>query len=308
MHAAHEMRTIEVDGARLAFREYGDPTAEPIVLLHGYPANHLSWRHQAEALAEQHQHRVVALDWLGWGASERRRDLRFDYDTEVGRLGRVLDALGIGAGNLFGHDYGGFLALGFAERHPSRVLRLAILNSRAHRSFVPRWYAIFGATSLVGRSRLAAPLARVLPLAAINRLGLRGAVRAGAIEPDVLDRYLGWMAEPEGARWLLHFFGQYRVAPRTELDQGLGRIACPTAIVWGARDAYLRTAVAEDLAARIPDAELTLVDAGHFVMEEEPRAVLDALRLLLARPGRAAAGGADPARGDERLRKALEVR
>lgn len=185
------MRSVEVDGARLAFAERGDPSAEPIVLLHGYPANHLAWRHQLDGLAERH--RVLALDWLGWGESERRLDLRFDYDTEVARLGRLLGALEIDACNLFGHDYGGFLALGLAERHPSRVRRLAILNSRAHRTFVPRWYAIFWLMTLLGRSRLAGALARALPLAALNRFGMRGPMRAGAIEPEVLDSYLNWI-------------------------------------------------------------------------------------------------------------------
>lgn len=288
------MRSVEIDGARLAYVERGDPSAEPIVLLHGYPASHRSWRHQIPALAEDH--RVLALDWLGWGASERRRDLRFDYPTEVARLGRALDALGLDACNLAAHDYGGFLALGFAQRHPERVRRLAILNSRAHRTFVPRWYAVFGAMSLIGRSRLAGPAARWVPWAGINRVGLRHAVRAGAIDPDLLDHDLGWLDETEGARWLLHFFGQYRVAARTELGAHLERITCPTAIVWGTRDRYLRTAVAEDLAARIPHAALTTVDAGHFVMEEAPEAVLGALRALLARDahGATTASSASP--------------
>jgi pimeloyl-ACP methyl ester carboxylesterase len=164
------------------------------------------------------------------------------------------------------------------------VLRLAMLNSRAHRSFVQKWYAIFSITSLLGRSPLAAPLARLLPLEAINRRSLRGVVRAGVIEPEVLDRYLGWISEPDGARWLVHFFGQYRVGERRELGDRLGEIECPTAIVWGLRDAYLRTEVAEELAAQIPNAELSLIDAGHFVMEEAPDAVLGVLKRLLDRP------------------------
>ncbi|SDM35082.1 alpha/beta fold hydrolase [Allokutzneria albata] len=80
---------MRLDGAQLAYADLGDPAAEPIVLLRGYPANHRSWR--------------------------------FDYDTEVERVGRALDALGIDAGNLFGHDYGGFLALSSAQRHPPRA-------------------------------------------------------------------------------------------------------------------------------------------------------------------------------------------
>ncbi|WP_081617548.1 alpha/beta fold hydrolase [Amycolatopsis methanolica] len=195
------------------------------------------------ALAEHH--RVLALDWLGWGASERRTDLRFDYDTEVAHLGRVLDALGIGDVNLFGHDYGGFLALGFAQRHPERVRRLAILNSRAHRTFVPAWYAVFSRAGSLGRSPLAGAFAKVLPLAGIKDAALRKPLRDGVFDRETLDDYLGWMRDPEGARWVLHCFSQYRVPARADLAAGLGDIPCPTAIVWGTGDDYLRTTIAE---------------------------------------------------------------
>ncbi len=271
------MRSVLVDGARLAYVEHGDPTAAPVVLLHGYPANHRSWRHQLPGLAESR--RVLALDWLGWGESERRTDLRFDYDTEVARLGHALDALGIEACDLLAHDYGGFLALGFTQRHPARVRRLAILNSRAHRTFVPAWYAIFSAVSLLGRT----PLGTRLPFATINRLGLRGLVRRGVVDKDTLDSYLSWMSTRDGARWLARHFGDYRVPARADLAAGLGTIHCPTAIVWGTADPYLRTSIAEELAEGIPNAELTLLDGvGHFVMEEAPDAVLAALEKLLA--------------------------
>ncbi|AXB41640.1 alpha/beta fold hydrolase [Amycolatopsis albispora] len=275
-------RSVSVDGARVAVTELGDPAAEPVVLLHGYPANHLSWRHQLAGLAERH--RVVAPDLLGWGDSERRLDLRFDYHTEVDRIGMLLDALEIGSCNLFGHDYGGHLALGFAQRHPDRVRRLAILNSRAHRTFVPQWYAIFSLVGLLGRSPLAGVFARLLPVGMINRVGLRGVLRAGVIDRATLDSYLGWMSTSDGARWVLHFFGDYRVPERRDLADDLSAIRCPAAVIWGTEDAYLRTSIAEELAAGIPGAELTLLDGtGHFVMEEAPDAVLAALQKLLAR-------------------------
>jgi pimeloyl-ACP methyl ester carboxylesterase len=272
----------QVDGARLAYLEAGPPDGEPVVLLHGYPANHRCWRHQIEALAEAH--RVVAPDLLGWGESDRPLHLDFDYETEVGRLGRVLDALGLESANLFAHDYGGFLSLGFAEANPGRVRRLAILNSRAQRTFVPRWYLAFGLATVVGRTPALRSLAARLPWAEANRRGLAHLVERGHIDRELLESYVGWMDRPEGRRWLLHFFGNYRVPARPELRARLGEIDCPTAIVWGGDDAYLRPEIALELAARIPDSELTMLEgAGHFVMEERPDEVSAALLRLLRR-------------------------
>jgi cis-3-alkyl-4-acyloxetan-2-one decarboxylase len=279
------IKHLQVDGARLAYLEAGPRDGEPVVLLHGYPANHRCWRHQIGALSREH--RVLALDLLGYGDSDRPLQLAFDYETEVGRLGRMLDALGLESCNLFAHDYGGFLSLGFAEANPGRVRRLAILNSRAQRSFVPRWYAIFGLLTVVGRTPGIRSLAARMPLAEINRRALTPLLKRGYISPELLESYVGWMEELHGRRWLLHFFGDYRVAARQELRRRLGEIRCPAAVIWGREDPYLRAEIAEELAAEIPDAELTMLDdTGHFVMEERPPQVTDALLRLLGRQRR----------------------
>jgi len=276
--------TLAIDGTVLAYVERGDPHAEPVVLLHGYLGSHLSWRHQIEPLAARY--RVLALDWFGWGDSGRDATLAFDYDSEVDRLRRVLDGLGAGACNLFAHDYGGFLALGLCQRHPERVRRLALLSSRAHRTFNPTWAAIFGLTSVACRLPLLRGLLAHLPLGAIHRRGVGRELRRGVFDDACFEHYAGWMSrDPAGGRFWAHFFSQYRVAARADLDRGLPAIACPTAIIWGRDNPYLPVAIATDLAARIPDAVLTVLEStGHYVMEERPAPVLHALEDLLARP------------------------
>ncbi|MFV0135775.1 alpha/beta fold hydrolase [Streptomyces sp. HMX87] len=275
--------TAVVDGARVAYWESGPADGEPVLLLHGYPANHHCWRHQAPALARA-GHRVVAPDLLGWGRSDRPTHLPFDYDTEAARIGVLLDALGIEAVNLVGHDYGGFLALGFTQSHPGRVRRLALLNSRAQSTFVPRWYAAFGLISLTGRIPALHPLLSRLPLARIHRRSLTPLVHGGHLDEDGLNGYIDWMRTREGRRWLAHYFGDYRVTVRPELRRRLGDITCPTAIIWGRADTYLRPAIATELAERIPHAELTMLDdTGHWVMDERPAEVTRALKELLLR-------------------------
>lgn len=174
-------RTVTVDGARVACWEAGPPDAEPVVLLHGYPADHRCWRHQVPPLSARH--RVITPDLLGWGASDRPLHLSFDYDTEVARVGRLLDALDLDSVNLVGHDYGGFLSLGFTQNHPDRVRRLALLNTRAHGTFTRRWYAVFGLLGLLGRNPLLSGPARHLPYAALHRRSLAPLVRAGHLAP-----------------------------------------------------------------------------------------------------------------------------
>ncbi|MEW6530277.1 MAG: alpha/beta hydrolase [Thermodesulfobacteriota bacterium] len=271
-----------VDGTRIALIDSG--CGEPVVLLHGYIGSHRTWRHQLPELVKDH--RVVAPDWFGWGQSERNLQLDYGYDAEVERLLRLLDQLGIKACNLCGHDYGGFLALGMAIYHPERVLRLALLNTRGHSTFRPGWAMIFGAMSLFGRLPGSGCLARGLPLASLHRRSLAREVLKGIIGPEELEDYTGWMSsDPNGPRFLAKYFADYRVAARTDLADGLHRISCPTAIIWGERDQYLATRIATELANGISNATLCLSHrSGHFITEEQPEIVLEALQRLLAAP------------------------
>jgi pimeloyl-ACP methyl ester carboxylesterase len=69
------------------------------------------------------------------------------------------------------------------------------------------------------------------------------------------------------------------------LSAGLGRIDCPTAIIWGDRDRYIPFSTARELAQRIPNATLIRLSGGdHYIMEERPNEVTAALLELLARP------------------------
>lgn len=278
--AQEPLKTLRVEGATVRYFELG--AGEPLLLLHGYPQNHRCWRHHAAALAATH--RVIAPDWFGWGESERRFDIEPEYDAEVARIGLLADALGLGRFNLAGHDYGGYLGLGFAQRAPDRVLRLAILNSRAHRSFAPGFYRLMALSCLAARTPVLRTLLASLPLYWLHQLELRryvpDAFTAGAVED-----YVGWLRSRHGRRWWVHFYRHYEAPPRPALDAGLKRLPQPTAVIWGERDRYCPVGIGNDLAARIPNASLTCIpDAGHFVLEESPEPVLAALNDWLARP------------------------
>jgi pimeloyl-ACP methyl ester carboxylesterase len=274
-------RAVTIDGLRLSYTETNPPGGETIVLLHGYLGSHKVWRHQIAALGKRY--RIVAPDWFGWGRSERNPAAKYDYDTEVARLAALLDALDARRAAVVGHDYGGFLALGLAVRSPQHIGRLAIVNSRASGTFTPTWRVIFGTLSRACRSTAGRRIFESLPLAGIHRRSLLPLVRAGIFDADVLEDYVGWMqSDPRGAAFFASFMAQYRVAVRPELGRGLSSIDCPAAVIWGARDPYVSRRVAEELARNIPNARLTMIeDAGHFLPEERPAAVSEAIDRLM---------------------------
>lgn len=277
---SESLKSLRFAGATLRYWEQG--SGEPLLLLHGYPQSHACWLRQARELAKTH--RVIAPDWFGWGESGKRLDIAPEYHAEVERLRLLADALGLERFNLAAHDYGGLLALGFAQQHPRRLLRLAILNSRAHQSFTsPGFYRQTAAICRIARQPLLRRLGILLPWHAMHQRDLRRYVPA-AFSSEQLERYIGWLRNVEGRRYILHFYRHYELEPRQHLADGLATMQLPLAVIWGERDRYCGPSIGRDLAARVAGAELTLIpQAGHFVMEEAPQPVLDALRRWLQR-------------------------
>ncbi|MGW4070996.1 alpha/beta fold hydrolase [Nocardia grenadensis] len=281
-HRAPTRYETTLDGARLSYAAAG--SGDPLVLLHGWPQSHPAWREQIGPLSRHR--RVIAPDWLGWGDSARDTALSCDYDSEVDRLARMLDALELDRVDLACHDYGGFLGLGLTQRHPDRIRRLAILNSRAHGTFVGRYALLFGVFTTAarygpGRRLLAAP-----PIHAVHRWGLHRYVRNGTFTPERLEQYLRLLRTAEGRRWYAHFWAGYRVRIRPDLRARLSEIDCPTTVVWGIRDPAIPMTTAQQLAREIPNGELVRIDADHFLMEQRPEEVTEALRHWLQRPAR----------------------
>ena len=253
---------------------------EPVLLLHGYPQSAACWRHQIPALAQRH--RVIAADWPGFGRAEPP-DTAASYDAEVERIGALADSFGLDRFNLIAHDYGGFLGLGFVQRHPDRVTRLALLNTRAHNVFRPWFYRFSQGQRWAARHTPA--LLRHLPLRRLHHLALRPYRAMGCFDERLEDEYLGWMDTQRGRQTFVEFFTNYHVAAVPGLAAGLGRIGCPAAVIWGDRDRYIPFSTARELADGIPNATLTRLSGGdHYIMEERPDEVTAALVDLLARP------------------------
>ena len=109
-------------------------------------------------------------------------------------------------------------------------------------------------------------------------------MRRGCFDEPLLERYLGWMATPDGRRGFVRFFQDYVLREPRGVAAGLRGIRVPTAIVWGDHDPYCPPRIARELADAIPGASLEwLAGADHYLMEERPAEVTAALERWLAR-------------------------
>jgi pimeloyl-ACP methyl ester carboxylesterase len=118
----------------------------------------------------------------------------------------------------------------------------------------------------------------------LHHLALTRYRKQGCFDTAAEGEYLRWMDTPEGRRTFVEFFAHYHLPRVPELAAGLDQISCPTAIIWGDRDAYIPFRTALELSQHIPGATLTrLHGADHYVMEQRPDQVTSALLDLLAR-------------------------
>ena len=261
---------------------YLDEGSGPTVLLsHGTPTWSFEWRHVVRALAPEH--RCLAPDHLGFGLSDRPRGADYRPEAHARRFAAFCDALGLEDVTLVVHDYGGPIALPWALAAPGRVRRLVVLNS---------WMWSFADDPLMRRrGRIAASfLGRALYRWANASLRMLTPSVYGdrrKLTPAIHRQYLA----PFRARWsrveVLWALARAINGSAAHYDDLWRRRAAladwKVSIVWGMRDDAFRPAMLDRWRVAAPHAQITtLAGAGHWPHEEEPAAVVAALRAALA--------------------------
>ena len=118
-------RYIDVNGIRTRYWDVGE--GPPVVLVHGIGASVETWTGTLPALAPDH--RVVALDVVGYGYTDKPRDAPYTFPYFADFVRRSMDALEIPEAAVVGHSLGGGIVLKLVERVPSRVTRLVVVDA-----------------------------------------------------------------------------------------------------------------------------------------------------------------------------------
>jgi pimeloyl-ACP methyl ester carboxylesterase len=268
---------LDVNGVRLYYYAAGTRGAgEPIVLVHGFPTSGHLWTDVVPLLPSGH--RVVVLDLLGYGRSDRAGSARVDLRSHADRLIRVLDLLGINFACVVGHDIGGGITQSIAIRHPHRVSRMCLIDSVGFDAWPSR---------MVKVARAMIPLTRHLPPSWIQSVVrtelLRGYQDHERGSHDV-DLYLRPFMEADGRDALMEHLVALDSSETEALEPRLKDIVSPTAILWGDHDPFLPVSLGERLHAAIPKSTIErLPDARHFVPHEAAHRVAATITQLLRR-------------------------
>jgi pimeloyl-ACP methyl ester carboxylesterase len=270
-----EHRYVEVNGVRLHLAEAGE--GPPLVLLHGWPQHWWCWRRLIPQLAQSN--RVLAPDLRGWGWSDAP-DGDYAKSTFAADVVALLDAEGIDRTRVIGHDWGGYTAFVLALEHPDRVERLLALD------ISPPWFQASGPHPrhltipffLSYQVVLAAPAIGTRTLTSgsffIRTLIRLGSGRDARWSDEELDAYADVLREPARARASSACYRTFltrelpTVARRGDRS---GELRVPTLLAMGEKSG-LRRALDPKPANNLTVE--TIPNAGHFLPEETPDAVL----------------------------------
>ncbi|MGC5024395.1 alpha/beta fold hydrolase [Tsukamurella sp. DT100] len=263
-------------GHRIAYQRRGRGPA--IILLHGFP----TWSYDYAAIAQDLaiDHTVIAIDFLGYGASDKPRGHQYTVGASADTVAAVLEHEAIEEARLVVHDYGGIVGQEILDRHrrgalPYSISAVDILNCGiVYTAYRPTRVQQALSTPVVG-----ALFARLLSRRTLKRAV--DSVRGQAISAAEFDELWVGIARGNGhhiADRLLGYNAE-RTVHHTRWEAALRDWNGPLHLIWGLADPVSGAHVLHAAQGQLPHARITrLDDVGHFPQSEAPEAVLAALR------------------------------
>ena len=274
----------------------GDHSKPAVILLHGFPESHRTWREVAPRLESEFY--LVMPDQRGFAGSDGPQEVdAYRTDLLVDDIFALADALSLDRFSLVGHDWGGAIAWTAALRGDVRLTRLAIVNAPHP--------VIFQKSLIEDEAQRAASQY----ISAFRAPGFEKVVEAKgflwffertfsahvdlAKIPETEKRqYIAEWSQPGAFNAMLNWYRASRlIVPPPGVTvplpdwmlRAFPRVRIPTLLIWGMKDSALLPLQLDGLDSLVDDLDIVrLPDAGHFAPWEAPEAVADALRPFLA--------------------------
>jgi pimeloyl-ACP methyl ester carboxylesterase len=255
-------------------------SGRPVLLIHGLPGTAEDFDKVAALLAP---HRTIAIDRPGFGYSSGGY---VSFDQQLSTLDALLSRLRLQRPILVGHSYGGTIALGFAERYPSEVGGLVLVDAAAAGTRLGSFdlaqaHLVRFLQLPVIRQLANATFAQLLDTISVNQ-GDAKAFHPLAVEEAHRHRLLA-LNMTHGD--LEAFAGEQLAANGVieKIDRGLARIAAPSIVIEGSGDELVKPKYARRLASELPHASLEMLSGGHMQPYSHPAAIAAAVEGLAGR-------------------------
>ena len=256
---------IQVQGHTVRYWAQGE-AGPTVLLLHGISCSVVEWEHNIAALATQH--RVIALDLLGCGLSDKPLDADYDMQSQAKFVFAFMDAMGLSHASMVGNSMGGRIALECAAMHPERV-----------RSLVLSAPAGIGRDTLFNFRLASIPyLGEVLTKPSMFGLGMIWKLAfhdKSYVTHDLVAEKVALAKLPNAQAVFLKTlrgvlsFGGFLEGPRKAFHARIQKVRCPSLVIWGKQDQFLPVTHVAVLKPLLANAQYELIDdCGHVPMTE----------------------------------------
>jgi pimeloyl-ACP methyl ester carboxylesterase len=280
-------RTAQVDGLKIFYREAGPKDAPTLLLLHGFPTSSLMFRELIPRLSDKYH--VLAPDYPGYGYSDMPSPDQYAYtfDHLTDTVEHLLSQLGVQKYSIYIMDYGAPVGFRLATRHPERIQAIITQNGNAYDEGLGPFWAVYFYPLWKDRNdpNAIAGAAKLLKPEATKYQYTQGFRNPEDVSPDAptLDQ-LG-LDRPGNDQIQLALAYDYRTNPPLypSWQKYLRDKKPPVLIVWGKNDPIFIAPGATAFLRDVPDAEIHMLNTGHFALEEDGAAIAQYMRAFLAK-------------------------
>lgn len=267
-------RYAVVNGYQIFYREAGPRDRPTVLLLHGFPSSSLMFRHLLPRLADRWH--LVAPDHVGFGLSDAPTADTFTYsfDSLTDITATLLRQLGIERYCLFVHDHGAPIGWRLALRTPAAVTAIITQNGNAYdEGLQPEFFTAVRDYWREQIPRTEAGVREALTLELTRWRYLAGVTDETLVDPTTWTHDHDLLSRPDNDRAQLALFRDYatNLALYPEVQRYFRERQAPLLAIWGRGDPIFGPAGALAFTTDLPNAEVHLVDGGHFLLERSRR-------------------------------------
>ena len=264
-------RTAKVDGVDIFYREAGPKDAPVVLLLHGFPTSSHMFRNLIPLLADRYH--VIAPDYPGFGesAAPDHRSFAYTFAHFTDLIDGLLTQKGIERYAMYVMDYGAPVGYRLALKRPERVSGLIVQNGNAYDEGLGVFWDPIKAYWASGSPVHRKALESLVTLPTTKFQYTDGMSDPSRIDPDNWNHDQALLDRPGNREIQLDLFKDYgsNVPLYPQFQAFFRKYKPPTIIVWGKNDKIFPAAGATPYLRDLPDAELHLIDTGHFALEDK---------------------------------------
>ena len=262
-------RTRQIDGVSIFYREAGPEDAPALLLLHGLPSSSRMFEPLFARLSDQYH--LVAPDYPGFGHSDwpdpKRFAYTFDHYAEI--MNRFTDSLGLSRYTMYMQDYGGPVGFRMALAHPERIEGLIVQDAVAHNEGLGANWATRRAFWEDRVAHEDALRNNLLSLATTRTRHVGSDPNVERYDPDLWTDEFAFLSKPGQADIQSDLFYDYRsnVASYPKWQAWMRETQPRMLVIWGKHDLSFDPGEPERYRNDVPDAEVYVLDAGHFALD-----------------------------------------